>query len=54
MLDYFPAQPQFHNMKLLKEYSTAQLRQIVSIKEQIEKLQNELEALGNEADDGAV
>jgi len=41
-------------MKLLKEYSTAQLRQIVSIKEQIEKLQNELEALGNEADDGAV
>ena len=54
MLDYCPAQPQFHNMKLLKDYSTAELRQIISVKEQIEKLQNELEALGNAAGNGAV
>jgi hypothetical protein len=41
-------------MKLLKDYSTAELLQIVSIKEHIEKLQNELEALGNETGNGAV
>ncbi len=54
MLDYFSLQPQFHDMKLLKDYSTAELRQIISVKEQIEKLQNELEALGNETGNGAV
>lgn len=35
-------------MKLLKDYSSADLRRIISIKEQIETLQAELEAFGDE------
>ena len=41
-------------MKLLKDYSSADLRRIISIKEQIETLQTELEAFGGEASNGPV
>ncbi|HEY3856450.1 MAG TPA: hypothetical protein VGO67_18860 [Verrucomicrobiae bacterium] len=41
-------------MKLLKDYSSADLRRIISIKEQIETLQTELEAFGGETGNGAV
>jgi len=41
-------------MKLLKDYSSADLRRIISIKEQMETLQRELEAFGGETGSGAV
>jgi hypothetical protein len=41
-------------MKLLKDYSSAELRRIISIKEQIGTLQNELEGFGGETGNGAV
>ena len=36
MFDYIPVKSQFYGMKLLKDYSSADLRRIISIKEQIE------------------
>jgi hypothetical protein len=54
MIDYSPASSQFYGMKLLKDYSSAELRRIISIKEQIETLQTELEAFGGETGKGAV
>ena len=41
-------------MKLLKDYSAADLRRIISIKEQIETLQGEMEAIGGGTDNGGV
>ena len=41
-------------MKLLNEYSVAELRRVLSLKEQIETLQNQLNTLGNEAGNGLV
>jgi hypothetical protein len=41
-------------MKQLKDYSSAQLRQIISIKEQIEVLEDELAGLGGQTGDGQV
>jgi len=41
-------------MKLLKDYSSAELRRIISIKEQIETLQTELEAFGGERANDSV
>jgi hypothetical protein len=49
MIDYFPAGSQFYGMKLLKDYSSAELRRIISIKEQIEALQMELTEFGDKA-----
>ena len=37
-------------MKSLSDYSTAQLRQAIALKEQIEALQGQLEAIAGEAD----
>ena len=54
MFDYSPVEPQFYGMKLLKDYSSADLRRIISIKEQIETLQIELGAIGGETGDAAV
>src|SRR5580692_7572767 len=54
MFDYSPGEPQFYGMKLLKDYSSTDLRRIISIKEQIETLQTELEAFGGETGNGAV
>jgi hypothetical protein len=48
MIDYSPASSQFYGMKLLKDYSSAELRRIISIKEQLETLQTELEGFGGE------
>jgi len=53
MIDYFPACSQFYGMKLLKDYSSTELRRIISIKEQIEALQNQLTGLGDESDEGS-
>ena len=39
-------------MKLLKDYSMVELRQVISIKEQIEALQNQLAEFGGELGDG--
>ena len=41
-------------MKLLKDYSSTDLRRIISIKEQIETLQTELEAFGGETGNASV
>ena len=41
-------------MKLLKDYSSAELRRIISIKEQIETLQTELQGFGGETGKAAV
>jgi len=41
-------------MKLLKDYSSADLRRIISIKEQIENLQTQLEAFDGETGNDAV
>ena len=49
-----PVESQFYGMKLLKDYSSADLRRIISIKEQIEALQTELEAFSGETGDSAV
>lgn len=54
MFDYSLVESQFYGMKLLNDYSTADLRRIISIKEQIENLQTQLEAFGGEASNGAV
>jgi hypothetical protein len=54
MFDYSPVESQFYGMKLLKDYSSADLRRIISIKEQIETLQTELQAFGGETGNGAV
>jgi hypothetical protein len=54
MIDYSPVESQFYGMKLLKDYSSADLRRIISIKEQIETLQTELEGIGGELGNGAV
>jgi hypothetical protein len=54
MIDYSPVESQFYGMKLLKDYSSADLRRIISIKEQIESLQSQLEAFGGETGNGAV
>jgi hypothetical protein len=54
MFDYFPVESQLYGMKLLKDYSSADLRRIISIKEQIETLQNELESFGGETGNGPV
>jgi len=54
MFDYSPVEPQFYGMKLLKDYSSADLRRIISIKEQIETLQIELGAIGGETGGAAV
>jgi len=54
MFDYSPVEPQFYRMKLLKDYSSADLRRIISIKEQIETLQTELEGFGGETGNAAV
>jgi hypothetical protein len=54
MIDYSPVGPQFYAMKLLIDYSAAELRQIVTIKEQIETLQKQLEAFGVERGNGLV
>jgi hypothetical protein len=54
MFDYSPVEPQFYGMKLLKDYSSADLRRIISIKEQIETLQTELGAIGGETGGAAV
>jgi len=54
MFDYSPVESQFYGMKLLKDYSSADLRRIILIKEQIETLQTQLEAFGGEAGNGAV
>ena len=53
MFDYSPVYSQFYGMKLLKDYSSADLRRIISIKEQIETLQTELEAFGGETGNGS-
>src|ERR1700722_3856065 len=53
MIDYSPASSQFYGMKLLKDYSSAELLRIISIKEQIESLQNQLAGLGNESGDSS-
>jgi hypothetical protein len=39
-------------MKQLKDYSVAELRQLISLKEQIETLQNQLQAFGDERGNG--
>ena len=39
MFDYSPVESQFYGMKLLKDYSSADLRRIISANEQIEGLQ---------------
>ena len=54
MFDYSPVEPQFYGMKLLKDYSSADLRRIISIKEQIENLKSQLEAFGGETGNTAV
>jgi hypothetical protein len=54
MFDYSRVESQFYGMKLLKDYLSADLRRIISIKEQIEPLQTELEAFGGEASNHAV
>jgi hypothetical protein len=54
MIDYSPASSQFYGMKLLKDYSSAELRRIISIKEQIETLQTELQGFGGETGNRAV
>jgi len=54
MFDYSAVESQFYGMKLLKDYSSADLRRIISIKEQIETLQTELEAFGGETGNSAV
>ena len=54
MIDYSPASSQFYGMKLLKDYSSAELRRIISIKEQIATLQIELGAIGGETGNAAV
>jgi len=41
-------------MKLLNDYSSTDLRRIISIKEQIESLQTELEAFGGETGNASV
>jgi hypothetical protein len=41
-------------MNLLKDYSSADLRRIISLKEQIETLETELEAFGGERGNGVV
>ena len=41
-------------MKFLKDYSSTDLRRIISIKEQIETLQTELDAFGGETGNAAV
>jgi hypothetical protein len=54
MFDYSPVEPQFYGMKLLKDYSSADLRRIISIKEQIETLQTELGTIGGETGNATV
>src|SRR5580658_4527648 len=54
MIDYSPVESQFYGMKLLKDYSSADLRRIISIKEQIENLQSQLEAFGGDTGNGVV
>src|SRR5580692_323179 len=54
MFDYSPGEPQFYGMKLLKDYSSTDLRRVISIKEQIETLQTELDAFGGETGNAAV
>jgi len=54
MIDYSPVSSQFYGMKLLKDYSSAELRRLISIKEQIETLRTELEGFGGEAGNGEV
>ena len=54
MFDYSPTESQFYGMKLLKDYSSADLRRIISIKEQIENLQTQLEAFDGESGNDAV
>src|SRR5580698_2999848 len=54
MFDYSPVESQFYGMRLLKDYSSADLRRIISIKEQIETLQTELGAFGGETDNASV
>jgi hypothetical protein len=54
MIDHSPVESQFYGMKLLKDYSSADLRRIISIKEQIESLHSELDAFGGEASKGTV
>ena len=53
MIDYSPASSQFYGMKLLKDYSSAELLRIISIKEKIEALQNQLAGLGDESDEAS-
>jgi hypothetical protein len=54
MIDYSPVESQFYGMKLLKDCSSADLRRIISIKEQIENLQTQLEAFDGETGNGVV
>jgi len=54
MVDYSSVESLFYGMNLLKDYSSADLRQIISVKEQIENLQSQLEGIGGEAENGAV
>jgi hypothetical protein len=54
MFDYSSVEPQFYRMKLLKDYSSADLRRIISIKEQIETLQIELGAIDGETGNRTV
>jgi hypothetical protein len=54
MIDYSPVESQFYGMKLLKDYSSADLRRIIAIKEQIENLQTQLETFEGETGKDAV
>ena len=54
MFDYCPVESQFYGMKLLKDYSSADLRRIISIKERIDNLYSQLEAFGGETGNASV